>query len=44
MALQRGQTVFQVLILAVSKSKLSLQKKYLYRLVLKLKKSGRLPD
>ena len=40
MDLQWGQTVFQVLILSVSKSKLSLQKWHCYRLVLKLKKVG----
>ena len=38
MDLQWGQTVIQVLILSVSKSELSLQKQYLYRFVLKLKK------
>ena len=38
MDLQWGRTVIQVLFLSVSKSELSLQKQYLYRFVLKLKK------
>ena len=45
MDLQWGQTVFQVLVLSVSKPELSLQKKVLIQVGFKtLKKNGRLPD